>query len=389
MLEIKDWGRLPEHILVDIFSYLRRRDRTKAALVCKSWSEVFASPYLWKSFDFWFYEPRQSRYLQCLDYFGKYLRQIYIELDQSVVANRENACEVLKKLAQLPERRLTTLKISFMGENPYFYAGQEFVDALKVLFGPIPNDCKLISNLLDIDLSQLTVSYDDEVIDAISNNNHDLGKLNIQNQVLVCKVSPTSILRLVQKCRKLKDLRVYHCSMSEDILVALTEDDRTPLEHLSIRCRREDKYGKDLDGEVWLGLRRKLPNLRVSLSFDHTCPMYKIADIMKSEVPVYELKLETFSYIYDEVRSAARYYPNTLEKLVIETPMSRNSPELNDALVELATDCKNLRSLHVFCVLYKDTIDKILALHPGLKEKNSYTLKCEPELHPWKAGNDC
>ena len=390
MIGNKEWSSLPHHVLVAIFSYLGRNDQYMAAQSCKAWSEVFSSPYLWTSFAFCFdKKPKDERLVRCIDTNGKYFKRVYIELNQSEVENRENACAVLAKLTALPERRLQKLTIAFTGENPLFYAGKEFVEALKALFGPPPTECRMISYLTDIDLRRLKVSYDDDLFNVLSANNPHLERLNIQNQVLICKVSPTCILRLVQRCRKLKELSLYNCSISEDILLALTEDDRIPLEHLALICRREEKYIKDIEGDVWKAVTAKLPELRVTLSFDHTCPLHKVSELMKPEVPIRELRLETFTYIYEEIRIAASYYKTILEKVVINTPMSRNSPEFNESLMKLATQCTKLRSLHVFCVLEKDTVETILALHPDMHERKCYTLKYEQEPHPWIAGNDC
>ena len=390
MIEQKGWANLPSHILVKIFTYLSKSDQFKAAQSCKAWSEIFSSPYLWTSFEFYFYDkPNQERVIKCLDNYGKYMKRILLQLDQSKEPNREDGCEVLKKLAELEQRRLQKLIISFTGENPFFYAGKEFLEVMLLFFGPPPENCKVINRLIDIDLGDSTVSYDDEFLNVLSANNPHIEKLNIQNQVLVCRVSPIGVLRLVGRCRKLKVLRLHNCSLSEDILLALTEDERSPLETLAIMCRREEKYIKDVGGDIWKVLTNKLPNLRVTLLFDHTCPLHKVSEVMKPEVPIRELRLETFTYIYDEINMAASYYKRTLEKVVINTPMSRNSPEFNLALVALATKCTKLNSLHVFCVVDKDTVDKIFALHPDMYERKSYTLKYEDAPHPWIAGKDC
>ena len=136
-------------------------------------------------------------------------------------------------------------------------------------------------------------------------------------------------------------------------------------------------------------MKEKLPHLRVTLAFDHTCPMQKVSEMMQPEIPVSVLRLKTFTYIYDEVRQANRYNNQTLTKLILQTPMSRNSPELNNALLELAETCKKLSALHVFCVLYKETVEKILALHPDMEKRKTYTLRCTADPHPWTSGRDC
>ena len=346
---------------------------------------------LWKHMKFVFTEPSHSQYLQYFQKFGKHLQSVEICLDQSKEENRINACEVLDELTKQKERRLQKLKLVFTQENPLFYAGKEFVDRLKVLFGPVDENTKVIKQLMHVDLSGLTAMFDDVLFDTLAKNSPALKTLNIQNRVLVCKVTPECIFNMIHRCPDLTELHVHMLSISEDGLLAFTENHRRPLQHLSLYCRRETKYmyEKSITDDAWQIVSKKLPNLKVTLIFDHTCPLHKVNEIMLPSVPVFALRLETFTYIYEEVRKAARYYSSSLEKLVLETPLNRNSPELNQALVELASECKSLKSLHVFCVLDQDTVDKILSLRPQIKEKQTYTLKYTKEPHPWVAGRDC
>lgn len=335
-----------------------------------------------------FFDEEHSRYLTGLKNHGKHVKTLNIELNQTEKYNRTNSCEALNQIAEMNDRKLENLKIKFCGENPLFYAGIEYVNSLKGLFGVRLDDSNSTNNLKQVDLSGLTVMFDDHLFDILSEHSPHLEKLNMQNKVLICKVTPTSILTLVKRCRKLKELHIFMCSVSEDILLAFTEEDRKPLKLLSLVCRREEKYHKDLSDDAWKILTRKLPDFRVTLIFDHTCPMHKINEIMCPSIPLKTLRLETFSNIYDQINTATRYYKSTLEKLVVETPMSKVVPELNKALLELVTDCNILKSLHVFCVLEKETVEKILALKPDMKSNNTYTLKYTAEPHPWVAGKD-
>lgn len=382
------YADLPYHVIVHILSYLTLRDRHPAALTCKSWNEAFDSHLLWKSFTFYFHEPSHCRYLQCFDKHSKQLQEIDIELDQQIINNRENACEVIKKLASSDERRLTHLRVRFVGENPYFYAGQDFIAALSTLFFPITDGTCLVNQLHTIDLSAMPITLDHILFNLLSKNHPHIQHLNIQNQALICKVSPVCLLNLVQCCRTLSILHVFMCSVSEDVLLSFTEDDREPLQHLSMICRREEKYAKDISSEVWSSVVKKLPRLRATLKFDHTVPLHKVSEVMKPEIPVSELGLETFTHIHNEIRMASGYYQRTLQKLTLQTPMMRNSPELNTALVELATDCTKLRELHVYCVLEEETVARILVLHPEMKLRGTYTLKWYRAPAPWLPGAD-
>lgn len=369
-----DWSRLPDDVLVQILSYLPMKDRFNASLTCRAWTEAFDAPLLWQHITFWFFLPSHGKTIAGIDKHGKYFKRVYVGCNQSIKENRENACAVLEKLSAIDRRKLTSLKIDFTGENPLFYSGREFLDSLSILFGPSGMGLEPPVSLLQVDLSGISVAYDDHVIDLLSLNNKELRSLNIQNNIIVCKVTPNCILRLVQRCRKLRDLRVFHCSISDDILRALAEDDRENIDNLSLICRREEKYGHDLTAEAWTVLTRKIPTLRVTLGFDHTCPFNLIPVIMKPEIPVRTLRLETFTRIYEEVNMAAAYYKNTLQKLVLQT---RNSVALEDALLNVAKKCLLLRSLLVYCVVRQETIDEIFRLHPDMRERGTYILKSE------------
>ena len=378
------WADLPDHVLVEVFSYLDRySDRTRAARTCRAWNEAFRSPYLWSSYNFYFYTPRQNRSLACVEQYGSQLKRVTIELDQRVESNRYNACQVIKDLSKQKERRLQYLRVVFTGENPCFYAGKEFVVALEQLCSPPLEESRLVHQLQELDLSGLTVAYDDKLFDELSTNHPNLSKLNIQNTVLVCQVSQECMIRFVQRCRKLRDLRIFKYSASEVMLLSFAEEKRVPLEHLSLACRREEKYGKCISAEAWETVCKKLPNLHVTLSFDHTCPLLKVTEVMKPEVPVTVLRLETYMYTHADVRLATYQYKDRLEKLVLTTPMSRarDLTDLNTTLLELSGNCPNLKALHVYCVLSADTISQILEQHPKLE----HTLHSRMEDFSWQS----
>jgi F-box/leucine-rich repeat protein 8 len=266
--------------------------------------------------------------------------------------------------------------VNFVGENPLFYAGQEFVECLQDLFGPVPtepedNRVQVLSRIKSVDLSGIPVALNDALLLCLAEHNSEtLEYLNIQNASLVCKVTASCILKLVQKCRKLKSLATHYGNITEDILLTFIEEKRSPLNHLSVLCRREEKYGKDISSETWGTVRAKLPDLRVTLYFDLSCPMFKVNAILKPEIPVAYLRLLIQARVVQQVYFAIQYYSKTLEKVALSTT---NSPELENALLHLSTVCSKLKEIHVFqCYISSETKEKILKILPNLKK---YTLK--------------
>ena len=379
-----NWTHLPSDVIVHVFSFLNTRDLNHAARVCRTWNEAFAHPTLWQTFEAWFFLPSHISYLEGAKKYGKYMKKVFIGVNQMITHNRQNACALLEILSRIERRRLSHIKIEFTGENPLFYSGQEFLDGLIILFSKVSDNLEApITTLQHVDLSGLAVPIDDRVIDALSENHRDLKYLDLQNKVIISKTTPDCILRLVERCRSLIDLRLYYCSISNEVLEAFTDDDRADVEHISIICRREVKFGYELETEAWEDLTARVPNLRVTLGFDHTCPYPLISAILKPVIPVRTLKLETFAICHDEVNLAAALYNKTLEKLVLQT---RNSLELEAALLNVARTCTLLRSLLVYCIVRQETIDEIFRLHPDMQERGTYILKTEVEPEPWVVG---
>lgn len=339
---VPDWASLPSDAVVHILSFLGVQDRYHASLVCRAWNETFHYPQLWQRHTFWFYLPYHATAVTGVQLYGKYMKSVTLGVNQFLKENRLNACALLEQFSTLKDRRLTSLKIEFTGENPLFYSGQEFLDSLHIFFAPQTD--QLAVSLRHVDLSGFSVPCDDSLIDILSDNHRDLKYLNLQNNVLVCKVSPACILRLVERCRNLEELHVFHGSMSDDILVSLAEKGRGDIKHLSIMCRREEKFGYDLSPECWGALASTAPRFRVTLGFDHTCPFNIIPGIMKPEIPVETLRLETFARCTDEINMASSYYDKTLKSLTVHT---RNSVAFEEALVNLARTCPLLEMLRV------------------------------------------
>lgn len=379
-----EWALLPSDVIVHVFSFLNSHDLNHASRVCRNWDEAFAHPVLWQTFEFWFFLPSHVSYLEGARKYGKYMKRLFIGVNQMLTHNRENACALLEILSRIDRKRITYLKIGFTGENPLFYSGQEFIDGLIIFFSRVADNIEPpLATLQHVDLSGMSIPIDDRVLDELSKNHIGLKYLDIQNKVMISKTTPDCILRLVERCRHLLDLRLYYCSISNEVLEAFTEPNRTAVEHISIICRREVKFGFELETEAWQDLVTSIPTLRVTLGFDHTCPYQLISAIMKPIIPVRTLKLETFAICYDEVNIAASIYCNTLEKLVIQT---RNSPELETALLNIARACPLLRSLLVYCVVRQEAIDEIFRLHPEMEERGTYILKTEIEPEPWVVG---
>uniref|UniRef100_A0A0B7A9Z8 F-box/LRR-repeat protein 8 n=1 Tax=Arion vulgaris TaxID=1028688 RepID=A0A0B7A9Z8_9EUPU len=380
----EDWANLPDPILAHIFSYLSVVERCRIGVTCKHWLQCLETPQLWRNFTCGFYLPGHINLVKCVEQYGCFISRLTIFLNQIEAGNRTNAVSVLEHVANLDEIHLSHLSVVFKGENPLFYGGQEFMTALTKLFIKIGQK-KDKSSLKYLNLSGLQANFNNDFIDHISAHCPNLEYLNILNKILVCSVSSNCITNLVLKCRKLRVLHLYHASLSDDVLQAFTEANRKPLQRLGIVCRRQEKYGEDISSEAWSSLLRSNRDLKVELGFDHTCPLHRVSEILKPEIPVEELHLATFTRIYPEINTAVSYYEHVLEKLVVQT---RPSKELQEALLSAAQRCRKLKALYVYCVLEKEVIEKILELCPAMKESRNYIMKWTMDPEPWTVGQE-
>lgn len=369
------WINLPDHILVNIFSFLNLSDRSQAACACKAWSETFDTPSLWRRFKFHFFSESDSCQLKCLDLYGSQLRNVCVVLNQKGEDNRRNACEVINRLAESPERRLQDITIQFTTDNPLFFKGMEFMNSLALLFGPPAPSVTMHHQLRKIDLSQLAISISDSTLALIADNHPNLEVLNIQNQSLTSHISTEHMLDLVRKCKKLRELSTFYKSVSDDAFKAFAEADHTPLEYLSLACRREEKYHKPLSAEAWDILIAASPKLRVSLLFDHTIERHQIRHILHPQIPLTELAMRTMSELHHEVGIVATFYPRTLEVFIVVT---KGSESFKTELMRLVSAAPHLRVLHCFCGLDEGTIARIKELCPNLEES---TLKTEDDFN--------
>lgn len=386
---VGDWSNLPVHIVIKILRHLGMTDAYKASLTCRAWFDAFRQPQIWRTVEFSFCRgtPEDERFLRALDEYGQHFRNVTLRIDQGDKENRRLGVHFLTSLAQTRQGQVRQLKLDFVGTNPLFYGGQEFVDALRILFNTAaPNEAgqKSKHEFEYVDLSRAPVMYTDELFLSLSLNHFSsLRYLNIQTKQFICKIHPECMLTVAEWCKKLIDLRVCHSSLSNEVLMAFAsqEGDRVPLKHLSILCRRQEKYfHHDLTELTWLGLVASSPNLAVTLKFDTTCPLEKAREIMKPPIPVRHLFMEMYTNAH-EIALATEYYHRTLNKLVVQ---ARQSPLLESALIDAAAWCRQLRSLHVMCLLEEVTVQEILHRRPELAaNKKNYTLKFQLEAHPW------
>ncbi|KAB5558763.1 hypothetical protein PHYPO_G00020990 [Pangasianodon hypophthalmus] len=359
---------LPEEILAHIFSFLPLKDKCNAFLVCKSWSNSLTSSSAWTHTEIRCESgdcvpQRFSDLLPCI----RHLTLIVSVADR---AHRETGLWVLQQVLARGEGRLRALCVSCLENPPLFYAGQ---DLLQGLVDVLTNG----SSLMALDLRGVPFTLSDNFVKSVAALCPTLRSLFINNRSLVCGVVSETIRDVLKRCPVLNTIGLFQASVSHDVLRDLMKPQRTKLKLLELRCERSLKYVPQLCDQIWADLRCRLPGLRVDLELDHTLPELQVPGVLQPSIPVRQLRLHTWTFLLDEIRVVTQSYAGTLEVLELQTTAS---PELNAALVALATQCTKLREVHCYCVVSQNVIEAFCSLCPDL---HRYTLKTRKEPHPW------
>lgn len=357
-----DWSRLPYHILLKIFLCLDKIDQIHCSLTNKKWNEILDSTVLWKSVTLrLLYGKRDDMLSRYIKRYGDKIEHLDICFDAGFDTNRKNFCDILSTLGTIQERKLETLRISSDGYNIYS----------KDIYGCLMNFFRQTSNnMIHIDLKKINIPLYDDLIYILSENNRNIESINIQTYHREDSVTQHSILRLVQRCRNIKELCIHDHSFSNNILLELMKDDRVPIEKIDLI------YGTHSYQNIylWEDVVKKLPRLKVTLRLSPFDTYLPITRWIKPWIPVEELKIDKCSLGRKDILLAAEYYSETLKSVMIKTTNIFGKTGIDNALIVLASVCTNLHSLYVDCILDKKTIDEILSLRPNMKKLGTYKL---------------
>ncbi|KAL6468494.1 hypothetical protein MHYP_G00220180 [Metynnis hypsauchen] len=359
---------LPEEVLAYIFSFLPLRDKYNAFTVCRTWSNIMTYPSAWTQT-----EVRCDSEASIPESFSTFLplvRHLKLSVSVAEAASRETGLWVLRQAFSGGDGRLQVLCVNCLGNPPLFYAGQDLLQGLvDVLTAG--------SSLVELDLRGVPFTLSDAFVKGVASLCPALRCLFINNNSLVCGVVAETVREVLKLCPALNTIGLFQASLSQDVLQDLLSPQQSALKRLELRCERSLKYATPIRDEMWAAVRRRHPALVVDLELDHTLPELHVPAVLQPSIPVRQLRLLTWTWLLDEVRLVGQSYANTLEALEVQTTPS---PELNDALVALATRCTRLQEVHCYCVVSTEVITAFRTHCPDLRR---YTLKTRKEQHPW------
>jgi len=243
-------------------------------------------------------DPRPYGYIQqYLKRFRKDVKHLYIDIEQHDASCRYVLCQILTLFG--PEqcsqgRQIHSFRLRFISHNPLLMQSQNLIQALRTFFQYDASKNRRES-LISCDLSGLMISLDDDTVLTLTKNNPYLRHLNLQDQSLVCILTPFCILQIIDMLKELEDLSVDMISLSDEFILLLLGNDsdeqhqqqmirKCSLKHLGVRIRREEKFSDEIDTKLWQKLREKYPHLRMTLNFGITTPLNRIRAYMKEDL---------------------------------------------------------------------------------------------------------
>ncbi|XP_076808316.1 F-box/LRR-repeat protein 8-like [Clavelina lepadiformis] len=365
-MEYLNWTNIPQHILVEIFSYLHVNDRLNASLVCKAWSDCFHHPKLWSRFIFKFDSDvdNEGKAMTCVERYCDVLKDVKIYINQSQKVSRERACYVIDELTSLQKKKLQKFAFHFTGSNPLCFNGNEILDKLKNMFRH-QAESELLLHLTSVDLNHCNIAFDNELFLIFAKHHNVLRVLRVQNSCLVDNVTPNSIHELVKKCPCLEELHTFYHCINSDVLETLAEKKSVPFRELSLMCNRSDKYNELIPSETWKTLSKAHPLCEVTMKFHSSMLHHKIIPLLCSGIPLVKLDLKIYGWLTDEIAHIGATFSSTLINLSFHTSLDwtrKAPPGLEPALLGLVSQCEKLRELHCYCALDIEVINSIKTL---------------------------
>ena len=357
------WKTIPQHILVNVFSFLPVNDRLQASLTCKYWSECFHNPILWSKFVFNFDTEidEEGKAINCIKKYCGVLKNVKILVNQAQKVSRDRACYVMKKLAAHSKKKLVNFELRFTGINPLCFNGQEILTHLKNVFSPTL-ESELIFHLDCINLNHCNIALDNDLVSIFATHHKQLRVLKVQNSCLIDNVTPESMLNLVKNCVNLQELHTFYHCIDASCIQALGGGKRLPFKTLSLMCNRSDKFHDLIKSEPWMEFASANPTAEVALKFHSSIPHHKIIPLLCPGIPVVYLDLKIYGWLEDEISHIAATFSSTLKFLSFNTSMDltqKAPPGLEPALLELVSRCEKLIELHCHCVLKEEVIVSI------------------------------
>ncbi|GAB6018963.1 hypothetical protein CHUAL_000604 [Chamberlinius hualienensis] len=367
-----DWSKLPSVVVVEILTYLSRKDRLLSSSVCTSWRKCLFCACHWRDFvlRITIDGTTENRLrTKCLvEKIGKFVREVVIYFDSSVPTNVNLTAQVLETIAKNPNLQYVKLcPTSGRLEHTESSAVIRYVDALKTI---ITKSRKLKG--IAFGCVEEIVDNADQFLQLFrKHQSHTLRHLYLASVkenpecYKLLDLSPAMFADFIS----LQSLSIDYDYLSEDLLENLSRSDHVPLLRLDIHVHGSSLNGRKrpISDAVWKKLGDHCPSLEISLTLLHsTQATHQLMDILRPS-----MRLARFSqYFCATINVTAIYFiaytfVKSFRSICIIDSMEHFNADLYDAqeedpFVMLAWRCENL--LEFTLIGYKIAMDDLIAI---------------------------
>ncbi|XP_029784056.1 F-box only protein 39 isoform X2 [Suricata suricatta] len=363
------WAALPAVCLRRVFWWLGDGDRSRAALVCRTWNQTMYSADLWRhrtiTFSGRLSRVHASEFESALWYvkkFGRYLEHLEIKF-----LNPYNA--VLTKKFQVTMRgllsclgksnsRLKSLSVQHLELDRLVWRNSVRTSFIKSLSFFLKKVGKHLDHL-NLKGARLTVEQGCAVLSALSfvRGESGLSQLNIEDYFShhLAVYSSPQFHAAMAAFHSLVSLTLNYNCISDELLDGLCENNSRTLWTLNIKCHVHDPHGQVVWGMSWARLARQASKLKVNFFFERIMKHERLARILLQEIPVRSVSLRS-CYFSDPdwsmrptLTDLLPTFRHTLQKLTFEFNNSHES--LDEELGLLVLSCRKLFYFKVWAFL--------------------------------------
>ncbi|XP_013048927.1 F-box only protein 39 isoform X1 [Anser cygnoides] len=376
--EQSSWADLPDVCLRHVFHWLDDKDRSRAALVCKKWSQAMYSGSLWRTRTITFSgQPSRAHMFEfktALWYvkkFGKYLEHLEIKLlyPYNTVITQKFQATVRGLLSHLGKcnSRLISLSIKNLELDRLVWKNMVRAQFIKNLGTFLKRMSKHL-DYLNLKGARVTLEEGCGLLNSLSclTNKSFISEINIEDffSLHLPVYSSTLFHQTMSKFHSLVILTFNYNCISDELLDILREHSAHSLCTLNIKCHIHDPHGQVVWGMSWANLAKRAPKLNVNFFFERVMSHDHLARILLVEIPVRSISLRS-CYFSDPdwmmrptLTNLLPAYWHVLQKLTLE--VNNDHEVLDDELLQLILSCRRLFFLKVWAFLSVTFMERLL-----------------------------
>ncbi|KAM8819575.1 F-box only protein 39-like [Rhynchonycteris naso] len=372
------WATLPDVCLQRVFWWLGDMDRSRAALVCRKWSQLMYSADLWRyraiSFSgrpSRFHTPEFVLALWYVKKFGRYLEHLEINFPNPYSAVLTKKFQVIMQglLSSLGKsnNRLKSLSIQHLQMDRLVWKNSirsSFINSLSFFLTKMGKHL----DYLNLKGARLTVEQGCYVLNSLSylKNESMTSELNIEDFFShhLTVYSNPQFNKTMATFHNLASLTLNYNCISDELLENLCENNASTLWNINIKCHIHDPHGQVIWGMSWSKLARHTTNLKVNFFFERIMKYEHLARILLKEIPVSSVSMRT-CYFSDPdwsmrptLLDLLPTFRHTLQKLTFE--FINNHESLDEELYLLILACRKLFYFKIWAFLDVKFVERIL-----------------------------